>query len=255
MKKEKNLPSKEKLQESLRTLQNAYQTFYRSEDLIVGNKNLSFWFKGDFQKHFNSLVTNKKEAGRIWRTHIYTWAFGNGLSIEGDLIECGVYKGFSSAVACSFLNFKTSKKKLFLIDTFGGIPENQLDMTRKEIYNKGGLKGLDEYKKPENYEICKERFSKYKNVNIIKGAIPDVFSEYQFSDKISFLHLDMNSSIPEIAALEFFYERLSKGAVCLLDDFGFLVSKEQMLAELGWLNSRGINFCELPTGQAFFIKT
>ncbi len=238
-------------QKALEILQKEYASFYSSEGLSVGNRNLSFWTKGNFQREFNSIANDAKESKRVWRTHIYSWAFGNGLSIEGDLIECGVYKGFSSAVACRFFNFENSDKELILIDNFHGIPENQLDKTRRKLSEDGVL---DHYNNPEVFQICKNRFSKYKNVRIIKGTVPQVFSEYKMPEKISFLHLDMNTSIAEIAALELFYERMTKGSVCLLDDFGWLIAKDQMLAELDWLNSKGINFCELPTGQALFIK-
>ena len=72
--------------------------------------------------------------------------------------------------------------------------------------------------------------------------------------KISFLHLDMNTHIGEIAALKVLFPRLAKGGVCLLDDFGMSLAKEQMLEEKKWFSKINYNICELPTGQAFVIK-
>ena len=40
-------------------------------------------------------------------------------------------------------------------------------------------------------------------------------------EQVSYLSIDMNCSAPEIAAAEFFWEKLTPGAVVLLDDYGF----------------------------------
>ena len=46
----------------------------------------------------------------------------------------------------------------------------------------------------------------------------------------------MNTHIGEIAALKVLFPRLAKGGVCLLDDFGMSLAKEQMLEEKKWFS-------------------
>ncbi len=221
------------------------QSFFGAEGMYVLNRNLSFTLDEKFMALYRSLAEDGKERGRLWRLHVFVWAFAHALRLEGDLLELGVYRGFSSAVAVRYFEFQKVDKKLYLFDTWDGIPEDQIDTGRKQI---------DKYKDPDNYQKVISRFSDYKNVEIIKGRVPEVFSLIRLPEKISFLHLDMNTSIAEISALDKLFDRMVPGAICLLDDFGLLIAKEQMNNETAWFNRRGYQICELPTSQALVIK-
>jgi len=226
------------------------KSHFRAEGMTVINRNFHFLQDENFMKVYNNLTNDEKEKSRIWKVHIFCNFFKHGLNLNGDLIECGVFRGFSSAVACNLFNFdQFNNKKLFLFDTWDGIPEDQLDELRKKNTNIN-----KQYKLKENLMIVDERFKKFNNVIKVKGKVPDSFKKINLPKKISFLHLDMNTHIGEIAALERLFQRLVKGAVCLLDDFGVLVAREQMLNEKKWFAERNYNVCELPTGQAFVIK-
>ena len=72
--------------------------------------------------------------------------------------------------------------------------------------------------------------------------------------KISFLHLDMNTHKGEISALDYIFPKLVRGAICLLDDFGITMAREQMINEKKWFLNKNYHICELPTGQGFVIK-
>tara|TARA_B100001029_G_C15047753_1_gene448377 strand:- start:108 stop:839 length:732 start_codon:yes stop_codon:yes gene_type:complete len=226
------------------------ESYFRGGGMTIINKNFHFLLDKNFMEINKSLASDDKEEKRIWKNHIFCNFFDNGLHIEGDLVECGVYKGFSCAVACNYLNFERYKnKKLFLFDTWDGIPDDQLDDIRKkypEMNNK--------YKSEENLALVNERFKKFPNVIKVKGKIPESFKSISLPDKISFLHLDLNTHIGEILALEKLFSRMSKGAICLLDDFGETIGKEQMIHEKKWFLERNHYVCEIPTGQAFVIK-
>ncbi len=62
------------------------------------------------------------------------------------------------------------------------------------------------------YEDVKNRFSKYKNVKLVRGLVPAVFDTVNI-EKIAYLGIDMNRSIAERATLEHFYERAVPGGV------------------------------------------
>ena len=61
----------------------------------------------------------------------------------------------------------------------------------------------------------------------------------------------MNCSPPEIAAINFFWDKLVPGAMVLLDDYGFVSYEEQKNA---FDNEKGIEILALPTGQGLIIK-
>ena len=71
---------------------------------------------------------------------------------------------------------------------------------------------------------------------------------------MSHAHIDLNDVTAELAALEFFFDRLVPGGTIILDDYGWLYYREQKLAEDAWLAERGYSILELPTGQGLLIK-
>ena len=225
------------------------ESYFRGGGMTILNGNFHFLQNENFVKIHKELEIDNDEGKRIWKKHNFCSFFENALHLEGDLIECGVYRGFSSAVACHYLKFNNYDKKLFLFDTWEGIPDDQLDSIRKKYpeMNK-------RYKSEDNLKIVHKRFSKFKNVITVKGKVPDTFDKIDVPKKLSFLHLDLNTHIGEIQALEYLFPKLVKGGVCLLDDFGITMGREQMIHEKKWFSERNYNICELPTGQAFVIK-
>ena len=74
------------------------------------------------------------------------------------------------------------------------------------------------------------------------------------TEKVAYLHLDMNCAPPEVAALEYFWQYLVPGAFVLLDDYayrGFECQKAAMDKVAAEKNSKIVS---LPTGQGLLIK-
>jgi O-methyltransferase len=84
-------------------------------------------------------------------------------------------------------------------------------------------------------------------------VVPDSFAQ-ALPERLAFLHLDMNSSKSEIAALEVLFDRLSDGGVIVFDDYGWLGYQAQQRAEDAFMQRRGHRILELPTGQGLLIK-
>jgi Methyltransferase domain len=90
------------------------------------------------------------------------------------------------------------------------------------------------------------------NVNIIEGSVPTTLPLVQ-TDEIAYLHLDMNSSAPELAALNSFWERLVPGAVVLPDDYGYRGYEAQKRALDALARRLDVSIASLPTGQSLLI--
>jgi hypothetical protein len=71
---------------------------------------------------------------------------------------------------------------------------------------------------------------------------------------VSFLHLDMNSALPEVEALRFFWPRLTVGAFVLMDDYTYTGYEPQHQALNEVARSLGYDILSLPTGQGLLIK-
>src|SRR6185369_2465909 len=55
-----------------------------------------------------------------WRLHILVWAARNGLMLDGDFVECGVFKGDFAWVVAQATDLVRQPKQFYLYDTFEG---------------------------------------------------------------------------------------------------------------------------------------
>lgn len=218
------------------------------EDELITSHNCDFMKEGKFIACYNLAVkAGLAISDRIhWRAYVACWAAYKGKSLEGDFVECGVAKGFLSKIVMGYIDFKNLSKKFFLMDTYEGLSEKHLTPEEKLFGRTGGG-----YK--PSYELVRETFKEFHNAIIIKGTIPETLTEVQ-SQKIAYLHIDMNCVLPEIAAAEYFWDRLVSGAVMLLDDYGHAGHEEQKYAFDDFAKRKGVEILCLPTGQGLIIK-
>lgn len=220
---------------------------YYSDMLITVGRNLSFKHDQKFMSCFHKAVTNNQEMSLLWRTHTLAWAAKNALHIEGDFVECGVFKGFCMGLILNYLDFQNLPKKAYLYDTFEGLPEKTSTALERRNWN------YTEHDSEAIYKSVQEKFSAFGNVNIVRGVVPDSFAE-AVPEKIAFLHIDMNSMQAELLALEHLFNKVTLGGFIIFDDFGWMSNFNQMTAELAFMTERGHTVMELPTGQGLVIK-
>jgi hypothetical protein len=182
-----------------------------------------------------------------WRAHVLLWAAQIADRLDGDFVECGTYKGGLAMTLATFFDFAKQKRRMFLFDTFTGIdPElaSESENTRRGFRNKypGDV-----------YEEVRERFAPFPNIHVIRGRVPETLPQAQ-TDKVAFLHIDMNNAAPEIAAAEYFWPKLIPGAPVVLDDYGWKDCGEQKAAFDRFAKRKGIPLLSLPTGQGMLIK-
>ena len=230
---------------ALKRYREMFGRVYAQDNLITFNRNLSFVHNDpEFKEAFNNNAKTVQEQSLAWRLHTLTWAAKHALKLEGDFVECGVFHGFSFKVVTEYLKFENVKKKLYLYDTYEGIPEEYNSEERNNTaYKKAGDLA------PE----VRAFFSKYPNVEVVKGTVPDSF-KITCPEKISLLHIDMNSSKSEMAALDVLYDKVVQGGMIVFDDFGWLGYDKQTVAEIAFMKERNQSIMELPTGQGIMIK-
>ena len=182
-----------------------------------------------------------------WRTHVICWAASHAKNLEGDFVECGVNRGWFSRAAMQYVDFKRLNKKFYLLDTFCGFSEKYILKEERDIGRLPG-KGYEEC-----YENVKETFREFSNVKIIRGPVPETLSQVDAA-KVAYLSIDMNCVMPEIAAAEFFWNKLVKGAVVILDDYGWKAHILQKKAFDKFTREKGVEILSLPTGQGLIFK-
>lgn len=232
-----------KLKGALDSLRGLFNVVFAGDMLIAFDRNMGFYDDARFMEAFDGSVLEEYEKSLLWRHHVFTWCAHNCIQREGDFVECGVYRGFSVAVAARYVDFARCAKQWYLYDTFSGVPGDQHNANHSSEAR---------YAEPGLYEACRRRFAAYANVHVVQGRIPEVLLEHA-PVKVAFLHLDMNSAKAESAALEFFWPRLTPGAIILLDDYGWRGYREQKLAEDAFLSKHRKFALELPTGQGLVL--
>ena len=161
--------------------------------------------------------------------------------LEGDVAECGTYKGATSYLLCRA--FRNLSLLVHLFDSFEGLPDPaSIDGT---YWRKGSLTAAE--------AELRNSLQEFDNYRIYKGWIPDRFSDVA-DRRFRFVHIDVDLYRPTRDSLEFFYPRLVAGAVVLLDDHGFKSCPGAKKAADEFFADKAEDLSLLSTGQAFTIK-
>jgi hypothetical protein len=188
-----------------------------------------------------------------WRLHTLVWAAKTGLSLEGDFVECGVFKGDMSWFISQTVDFAAQHKQFYLYDTFDGFAE-QYSSNADFPANPDFIDFANQYyRDPALHASVVNRFKDRHDVHVIKGVVPDILLE-KSPEKIAFLHIDLNSPAAEVGALSLLFKRMSQGAVLVFDDYGWKQFHKQKEAEDEFMRHLGHEILELPTGQGIVIK-
>lgn len=226
---------------------------FSGDGLICLQKTLGFTKKNSFSAIIERNHETNEDKSRIYRIHTLWWAAQIGLSIDGDFVECGVYRGFFSKVLCDLIQFEKIDKTFWLYDSFCGFSPKY---TSANDFSHGKLFlniAKSEYEQEDHYAYVKKRFQRYDNVKIIKGFLPDSL-EKDCSSRIAYLHIDLNSPAAELLTLEKIYPRVSKGAPIIFDDYGWKNFRKQHEVIDKFMQNRDEKILELPTGQGLVIK-
>ncbi len=149
--------------------------------------------------------------------------------IEGDIVECGVWRGGSMmAVAQTLLSLNETNRHLYLFDTFEGMPEpSEQDVDvhgrRASLLLRAGRRTRDSTRAFESQESVRANLATIRYpqdcIEFVKGKVEDTVPG-QAPAVISLLRLDTDwyeSTRHELAHL---YPRLSSGGVLIIDDYG-----------------------------------
>lgn len=189
-----------------------------------------------------------------WRVHTALWAAQSALRVPGDFVECGVNAGFMSSAIMQRLNWNAFARRFYLIDTFAGPVLSQF--SREEVRKKRLTIAEDALQAGAyvtDLERIRANFAEWPNAFPVQGAVPDILPSLGI-ETVAFLHIDMNCALPERVALEFFWDRLSPGAVVLLDDYGYRGHECQREAIDEAIREKDVPVLSLPTGQGLIIK-
>ncbi len=220
-----------------------------NQDGLTTVHNAGFMQDVDFIKAEKAGAATGSWSMVHWRVHTILWAAQQCLGVEGDFVECGTNKGGFARAIVDYIDLSKVGKNFYLLDTFEGLSEKLL--TDKE--RAAGKKEHFESVYTDCYDEVVQTFSNFPFVKIIKGTVPDTLVQVP-ANKVAFLSIDMNCIAPEIAALDYFWDKLSKGGMIILDDYAYVTCDLQYEAHNDWAKKTGIKILTLPTGQGLIVK-
>lgn len=184
-----------------------------------------------------------------WRLHVALWAASHAMRLPGDFVECGVNRGFLSSAIMAYLDWNSLEQSFFLFDTFQGIATHLL--SSEEIAS-GRLEHNQQY--TECYDNAVRNFAEFQRVHLVRGTVPESLASVEVS-RVAYLSIDMNCAKADTEAFEYFWPRLSPGAVVLLDDYAYcgFESTYRTFNELA--DRHRIHILSLPTGQGIILKS
>jgi O-methyltransferase len=240
-------------------VQRQHRSVFWGDRLLTFDKSSSFRDDVDFRAALkdaqSSTGQNQYESpdGITWRYNTLIWAARTCLSVPGDYVECGVYRGDMTWMVTQMVDIAGAGKTFFLYDTFSGLDSRY--SSEADFPDSPQLYGIvnKEYGMPGIEDYVRKRFQDKPFVVVTKGVVPDVLHKFA-PDRIAFLHLDMNSPRAELGALEAVFDRVAPGGIIIFDDYGWKEFRKQKEAADQFMAAHDHNILELPTGQGLLIK-
>jgi len=159
-------------------------------------------------------------------------------NIDGDFVECGVWRGGNSIIAAYMFKLYNSHKKVYLYDTFEGMtPPTEFDinlvtgLTAKEEIDSAKLDkvsycSIDEVKTNfSNLGLLSE------NVIFVQGDVLQTLEQNNIPEKIAVLRLDTDWYESTKKEMEILYPRITREGVLIIDDYGHCAGSKKAVDE------------------------
>lgn len=206
----------------------------------------------DFRKdeQFGQVAQEAIGIGRtlLAENRLYTlWsALQNTITLEGDIVEVGSFRGGTARFLRQAEAVLSRQSVIHVMDTFRG----HLNVDRS----------VDGSQRPGYFQETDEadvrRFlADLSGFEFHVGEFPGTASEVG-NCRFRLIHLDVDLHAPTIAALEFFWPRLTVGGAIVVDDYGFTTTPGVRRAVDAFVQrSTGVHCWYMHTGQVVLSKT
>ena len=174
------------------------------------------------------------ETGRIGKLLNHLEIYRKIKDLPGDVLEFGVYKGTSMVRLLSFRNLLENEysRKIIGFDIFGKFPD-ELQLASDRLFVEG-------FENAGGYGISKNEFEMhlnnkgFRNYSLVQGDIIKTIPEYLVKNpslKISILHIDVDVYEPTLFILENLWNKIVKGGILMLDDYGTVEGETKAVDE------------------------
>jgi hypothetical protein len=160
------------------------------------------------------------------------------------MAECGSYQGASAY----FMAKENPDVPLHLFDSFEGLSEpaeNDLPTAKDHSHWEKGDFFTSE-------KLAQKALDRFPKVIFHKGWIPERFHEVA-TERFRLVHIDVDLYQPTWDSLAFFYPRMNRSGVIVLDDYGSTLCPGAYQATKEFMADKNECTLHLPTGQGIII--
>lgn len=182
-------------------------------------------------------LVDKVRMFMLYQTFLHT------ASLEGEVVEVGVYRG-GTAKLFSLINKEYKlHKKINLFDTFGGMPTTS---TEFDLHEEGDFSST-------SLEMVSEYLKDFQGVKLTKGFFPETGAHLK-DTVFSFAHVDVDIYQSVHDCCEFLYPRMVHGGIIMFDDYGFVSCPGAKKAVDEFFASKKEKPIYLQSGQCMVVK-
>ncbi|MDF1608325.1 macrocin O-methyltransferase [Hoeflea sp. YIM 152468] len=143
------------------------------------------------------------------------------LDLEGDVIECGVFRGTSTRLIARRLTERSPTKKLFACDSFEGFPQDRIQSKdlnplrfrfRHKIRRKFARAADVPFRLMQFFEAYRV------NGYVVKGFFSDTLPKL-VRRKFCFIFIDCDIYDSHLDCLNILYDQLVPGGLVMFDDY------------------------------------
>ena len=211
--------------------------YFLGDNLFTWLRNNSFIEDTPFRTAWQGNIKNSADEAIVWRRYILACAAYHCIHLPGDFAEFGVFQGTGIKTIVDYLGGTEFPKTFWAYDTFDYNPVPGHDFIEHD--------GL--------FDNVKERFKDYPQVKLIKGLLPESFTQGK-PESLAYMHIDLNNFEAEISVLDALFESVVPGGIIIFDDYEWSSYREQKKEEDQWFDKRNYRVFPLPTGQGLIIK-
>lgn len=208
---------------------------------------------GDITRRFHGLVMS---TDYCWDT-VHIVRFLDSRGVEGDIVECGVYRGGQVMLAMEVAEIH---RRYWLYDTFEGSPiPGPYDQSSRGA--NGVAKWHDRQRIDGGWCVCSldevrnnfERFGMLDDrINFVKGKVEDTLRTGPLPEQIAFLRLDTNFYESTKIELEVLWPLLVLGGVLVIDDYYMWNGARK--ATNGYLADKQYSSARVDSGSYVVVK-
>ena len=197
-------------------------------------------FEEIFQRVKDHTLCSRDRCYILWTT------LRQALANEGDVLECGVFRGGTALLQALTMQASApcQPKMLHLFDSFEGMPETVQGVDRLKRGDLGGT----------SVTRVEGLLKAFPFAEVHPGFIPATFVGLKV-DKVCWAHIDVDIYQSVRDCISFIYPRLSPGGFMIFDDYGFpSCPGARRAVDESFANSAEVPIC-LPTGQCLVVKS